>query len=230
MSQNPLSTPQTPLFVAYYRVSTEKQGRSGLGLDAQIHSVEQHVARSGGAILRAFREIETGKRDDRPELQQALALCRQKKAILVIAKLDRLSRNLAFIANLIESHVEFIACDMPQANTLTLHIMAAMAQHEREAISTRIKEALAIAKKRGTTLGNPRPNIPKLNEAWQSQTQDFRDGVYPLAKTLRDRGLTLREVAQELNERHIKTCHNRLWHPATVNRLLLDGQNKTASI
>jgi len=224
MSQNPICDSQTPLFVAYYRVSTDKQGRSGLGLDAQTHSVEQFVTARGGVILRAFREIESGKRNDRPELQQAMALCHQKKAVLIIAKLDWLSRNVAFITNLIESRVEFVACDMPQANTLTLHIMAAMAQHEREAISTRIKEALAMAKKRGQTLGTPRPDIPKMNQAWQGQTQEFRNGVYPLVKNLRGRGLTLRQIAQELNDRHIKTCNNRSWHPATVNRLLQEGE------
>jgi DNA invertase Pin-like site-specific DNA recombinase len=149
-----------------------------------------------------------------------LALCRQKKAILIIAKLDRLSRNLAFIANLMESRAEFVACDMPEANKLTLHIMAAMAQHEREATSKRTKEALAAAKARGKTLGSPNPGSRQGTQAWVQHAEQFRSGVYPLARQLRDRGLTLRQIAQELNERHIMTCNNRAWYPGTVNRLL----------
>lgn len=210
----------SPKFVAYYRVSTDKQGRSGLGLDAQTATVETYARRSGGEIIATFREIESGKRNDRPELLKALALCRQKKAILVIAKLDRLSRNLAFIANLMESRAEFVACDMPEANKLTLHIMAAMAQHEREATSKRTKEALAAAKARGQILGSPNPGSEQGTQAWVEQAHQFRSGVYPLARQLRDRGLTLRQIAQELNERHIQTCNNRAWYPATVNRLL----------
>jgi DNA invertase Pin-like site-specific DNA recombinase len=117
-----MTVPHAPLtlFVAYYRVSTERQGRSGLGLEAQVFTVEAHARRSGGEIIAVFQEVESGKRADRPELSKALALCKKKKATLVIAKLDRLSRNVAFIANLMESRAEFIACDMPQANKLTV--------------------------------------------------------------------------------------------------------------
>ena len=166
-------------FVAYYRVSTDKQGRSGLGLEAQLATVENYAARSGGDIIASFQEVESGKRSDRPELLKALALCRQKKATLIIAKLDRLSRNVAFIANLMESRVEFVACDMPEANKLTLHIMAAMAQHEREATSQRTKEALQAAKARGQRLGNPRPDIPAINKAWKEEARQHRALHYP---------------------------------------------------
>ncbi len=213
------TTPR-PRFVAYYRVSTDKQGRSGLGLEAQTATVETYAQRSGGDLLASFHEVESGKRNDRPELLKALALCRQRKAVLIIAKLDRLSRNVAFIANLMESRVEFIACDMPEANKLTLHIMAAMAQHEREATSKRTKEALTAAKARGQKLGSPNPGNRQGTEAREAQAQQFRDGVYPMAQQLRERGLTLRQIAQELNERHIKTCNNRAWYAQTVNRLL----------
>jgi DNA invertase Pin-like site-specific DNA recombinase len=217
------SRPIRPQFVAYYRVSTDKQGRSGLGLAAQTATVEAHAGRSSGPIIATFQEVESGKRNDRPELLKALALCRQKKAVLVIAKLDRLSRNVAFIANLMESRVEFIACDMPEATPLTLHIMAAMAQQEREATSKRTKEALAAAKARGQKLGSPRPGSKQGNQAWAAHARQFREGVYPIALRLKDRGLTLRQVAEELNERHIRTCNNRVWHAATVGRLLQDA-------
>jgi DNA invertase Pin-like site-specific DNA recombinase len=215
-----VSSPTSPKFVCYYRVSTSKQGRSGLGLEAQIATVETYVERNSGKIIGCFQEIESGKRNDRPELLKALALCRQKKAILIIAKLDRLSRNVAFIANLMESRVEFIACDTPEANKLTLHIMAAMAQHEREATSKRTKEALAAAKARGQKLGNPKPSSKDASLVWVAQAAQFRSGVYPLVRQMRDRRLTLRQIAQELNERNLKTCNDRIWHPATINRLL----------
>jgi DNA invertase Pin-like site-specific DNA recombinase len=215
----------SPKYVAYYRVSTDKQGRSGLGLEAQTATIETFAHRSGGEILATFREVESGKRSDRPELLKALALCRQKKAILIIAKLDRLSRNVAFIANLMESRVEFVACDMPEANKLTLHIMAAMAQHEREATSKRTKEALAAAKARGQILGSPKPGSKQGSAAWIEQTQQFRSGVYPLVRQMRDRGLTLRQIAQELNERHISTCNGRAWYAATISRLLKEAEN-----
>lgn len=209
-----------PLFVAYYRVSTERQGRSGLGLGAQTSAVEAHVGRSGGEIIASFQEVESGKRNDRPQLAQALALCKRKKATLVIARLDRLSRNVAFIAGLMESKVEFIACDMPQASKLTLHIMAAMAEHEREMISKRTKEALAVAKARGTKLGNPRPNMEKMWSQWSSQAQAVRERVYPLARQMKDGGMTLAQIAQSLNDRGVKTYRGGSWHASTVGRLL----------
>jgi DNA invertase Pin-like site-specific DNA recombinase len=215
--------PTQPKFVAYYRVSTDKQGRSGLGLEAQTATVQAYAQRCGGHIIETFPEVESGKRNDRPQLLKALALCRQKKAVLIIAKLDRLSRNVAFIANLMESGVEFVACDMPEANKLTLHIMAAMAQHEREATSKRTKEALTAAKARGQKLGSPRPGSKQATAARSTQAMQFRQGVYPIVHQLRERGLTLREVAQELNERHIKTCNNRVWYAQTVRLLLVEA-------
>jgi DNA invertase Pin-like site-specific DNA recombinase len=210
-----------PKFVAYYRVSTERQGRSGLGLEAQTVTVETHAKRSGGEIIASFQEIESGKRSDRPELAKALALCKKHKATLIIAKLDRLSRNVAFIANLIESKVDFIACDMPQANTLGLHIMAAMAQHEREATSQRTKEALAAVKARGKKLGNPRPNMPTVYGQRAEQARARREVVYPLAKQMRDSGLTLREIADQLNARGVKSLHaGNAWHAESVRQVL----------
>ena len=135
-------------FVAYYRVSTARQGRSGLGLEAQKKAVTDFLNGGSWQLTSEFVEVESGKSDDRPELEQALAMCDLSGATLVVAKLDRLSRNLAFLAKLQESGAKFVAADMPEANELTIHIMAAVAQAERKAISLRTKEALAAAKAR----------------------------------------------------------------------------------
>ena len=214
------SIPTLTKYVAYYRVSTDKQGRSGLGLEAQTAAIETFTRPTAGEIIATFQEIESGRRNDRPELLKALALCRQKKAVLVIAKLDRLSRNLAFIANLMESRVEFVACDMPEANQLTLHIMAAMAQHEREATSKRTKEAMAAAKARGQKLGSPKPGSKQARPPGRRRHSSSAMVFILSRASFKERGLTLRQIAQELNERHIRTCNNRAWYPQTVNRLL----------
>src|SRR5215204_1635004 len=141
-------------FVAYLRVSTARQGASGLGLDAQRTAVAEHV-NGHGALLREFIEIESGKRNDRPQLAAALAHAKATGATLIVAKLDRLARNVAFISALMESGVDFIAADMPMANRLTVHVLAAVAEHEAAMISARTKVALAAAKARGQKLGNP---------------------------------------------------------------------------
>ncbi len=143
-------------WIAYYRVSTDKQGMAGLGMEAQRNAVNGFIA-GRGELVGEFVEVESGKRHrNRPQLLAALDECRKRRAILIIAKLDRLARNVAFIANLMESNVEFIAADMPEANRLTIHILAAVAEHEARIISDRTKAALAVAKGRGTKLGNPR--------------------------------------------------------------------------
>ena len=209
----------SPTFIAYYRVSTKRQGASGLGLEAQAAAVAKLASERGATVLGAFTDVETGKRNDRPEMLKALAMCKKHKAVLVIAKLDRLSRNLAFIANLMESGVDFIACDMPHANKVTIQIMAVLAEQEREATSIRTKEALAAAKARGVKLGSPRPGSAQGAAAWSKQTTQHRETVLPIAQQMRSRGLTLRQIAQELNERHIRTANGREWHATTVNRL-----------
>lgn len=210
------------IFVAYYRVSTDRQGASGLGLDAQRASVATFVA-GRGVLTAEFTEIESGRKNDRPELHQALDLCRDRRAVLVIAKLDRLARNVAFIANLMESGVEFVAVDMPQANRLTLHILAAVAEHEREMISQRTKAALAAAKVRGTRLGNPRPDMPRITAASAANAARFRARVAPLVVTLRGQGMSLRAIAADLNGRGIRTARGRRWQAATVFGVLRDG-------
>ncbi len=209
-----------PQFVAYYRVSTERQGQSGLGLDAQSVAVSGYVA-GRGEVLGEFVEVESGRKDNRPQLASALDLCRRKRAVLVIAKLDRLARSVAFISNLMESGVEFVAVDMPEANRLTLHILAAVAEHEREMISQRTRTALAAAKARGTKLGNPRLESTKAATVASQKAMQFRAGIASLIHSMSVEGRSLREVAAELNARGIRSAQGKKWHPSTVRCLLL---------
>ncbi len=152
-------------YIAYYRVSTARQGRSGLGLEAQRAAVREYLNGGRWRLIDEVTEVESGKRSDRPELARALAACRVHNATLVIAKLDRLARNVAFIANLMEARVDFVAVDMPEANRLTVHVLAAIAEHEAAAISARTKAALSRAKARGTRLGGDRGNLPRVAKA-----------------------------------------------------------------
>ena len=145
----------SPRFIAYERVSTARRGQSGLGLEAQRRTIDAFAASRAAEVLARFTEVESGRNPDRPELTAAIQLARLTGATLVIAKLDRLSRNAAFLLTLRDSGVRFLACDMPEANDLTVGIMALVAQQEREAISRRTKEALAVARARGVKLGNP---------------------------------------------------------------------------
>lgn len=217
-----------PSFVAYYRVSTERQGRSGLGLDAQRQAVHSFIQ---GDLVGEFVEVESGKVKDRPELMKALHLAKQTRSTLVIAKLDRLARNVAFIANLMDAGVEFVAVDMPTANRLTIHILAAVAEHEREMISARTKAALAAAKARGVRLGNPngaRALKPTLKEAQAAgaetnkvKADEFAKGLVPVIAELKANGIDgVRPITRALNERGIKTQGGGIWHPTAVARLL----------
>ena len=156
---------------AYYRVSTDKQGKSGHGLEAQRATVEAFARSHNWPIIGEFTEIETGKRNDRPQLNAALKACKKQKARLVIAKLDRLSRKLSFITMLIDSNIDFVCCDNPHATKLTVHILGAMGEHERDMIGKRTKEALAAAKQRGVVLGNS--NVGRMN----SEAAMARDAV-----------------------------------------------------
>jgi DNA invertase Pin-like site-specific DNA recombinase len=204
-------------FIAYYRVSTDRQGRSGLGLEAQRAAVGRYLAGIGGILLAEHTEVETGRRNDRPELQKALAACRKHKARLVIAKLDRLSRNVAFIATMMDSGVEFVACDNPHATRLTLHILAAVAEHEREMISARTKAALQAAKARGVRLGR---NAERLASANHAAALDRADQIKGLLAELNRSGMTAREIAAELTARGIMTPRGGRWHPQTVRRVM----------
>lgn len=151
--------------VPYYRVSSKKQGRSGLGLEAQETAVADYARQHGAKVLCAFTEIESGKRADRPELAKAISRAKRANAVLCIAKLDRLARNVHFVSGLMEANIDFVACDNPHANKLTLHILSAIAEHESEQISRRTRDALAAAKRRGTKLGAARPECRNLSKA-----------------------------------------------------------------
>lgn len=216
-------------FIAYFRVPTDRQGRSGLGLEAQRHAVENYIVRENGRLIATFEEIESGKKADRPQLAAALTACRSMRARLVIAKLDRLARNVHLISGLMESGVDFVACDMPHASRLTLHILAAMAEHEREQISTRTKVALAAARLRGTRLGNPLLQAGSKEVALQAARAKRRYAarkaaeVLPLIDRARTAGaLSLREIADALTARGISTPSGRArWHPEQVRRILI---------
>ena len=151
------TTTGTTTFVAYIRVSTAQQGKSGLGLEVQDTAVRGYAAANGGSIAKTYVEVETGKLAERPELAKARAHAKRCKGRLVVAKLDRLARNVAFTSALLRAGVDFVACDNPHANKLTIHILAAIAEHEAEMIAQRTKDALAAAKARGTLLGSARP-------------------------------------------------------------------------
>lgn len=207
-------------YVAYYRVSTDKQGQSGLGLEAQRQRVQAFVL-CRGMLLHEYTEIESSRKT-RPQLDAALTTCRQVPAILVIAKLDRLARNVAFISNLMESRVEFVAVDMPHASRVMLHIFAALAEHEREMISQRTREALAIAKQRGIRLGNPHPRPAALlgHATMQARSRQFRATMRPLIERFLSQGYSYAGIARELNARQIAPPRRGRWHAKTVTQIL----------
>ena len=151
--------------IAYYRVSTKKQERSGLGLEGQKAAVAHFVGCQGAEVLAEYTEVETGKRSDRPALAKAIAQAKRSRATLVVAKLDRLARNVAFTSALMDSGVDFVACDNPHANRLTIHILAAVAEDEARRIAERTKAALEAAKRRGVKLGAARPECRNLTDS-----------------------------------------------------------------
>jgi DNA invertase Pin-like site-specific DNA recombinase len=211
-------------FVAYYRVSTAKQGASGLGLEAQQEAVARFT--QGAGLLGAYTDIESGTRKGnfRPELAKAIAHAKRAKATLVIAKLDRLARNVAFVSNLMEAGVDFVAADNPTANRLTIHILAAVAEAEAEAISRRTKEALAAAKARGKVLGNP-ANLTqeaqaKGAEATRKKAQMHYAGVTPLVARLKAQGLSFAAIAARLNAEGVTTSQGNAFLPNTVKRII----------
>jgi DNA invertase Pin-like site-specific DNA recombinase len=205
-------------FVSYVRVSTNRQEISGLGLEAQREAVERHVAVVGGNLLATFTEVESGSVAARPQLAAALALCRRKKATLLIARLDRLSRNLSFIAQLLDARVELRCADMPEANRVTLQLMAVFAEHEREMIRQRTKAALAAAKARGVVLG---ANGKNLAAAHKARAQDSAEGMRCHVQLGWDQGhRTLRAMGAFLTEQCVSTDRGGQWHPRTVKRVL----------
>jgi DNA invertase Pin-like site-specific DNA recombinase len=213
------------LCVAYYRVSTAQQGRSGLGLAAQRKAVADHLGGGSWTLIAEHTEVESGKHADRPELVKAMDTCRRTGARLLIAKLDRLSRDVHFLSGLQKAGIEFVAADMPSANRFTVHIMAALAEHERELISARTKAALAAVKARGVTLGGYRGHTPDWQlgrAAVQSRTEARARDLAPLIAELQTAGhSSLRKLGRGLAERHIRTPRGGQWTAAAVRNLLL---------
>lgn len=218
--------PHTGKYVAYYRVSTDRQGKSGLGLEAQRESVLAYLNGGEWLMCAEFMEVESGTKTTkrRPELARALEVCRKEKATLVVAKLDRLYRNLHAMTSLMQSGVEFVAADNPHANKLTIHMLAAIAEHERDLISERTTSALRAAKRRGVKLGSPTPE--KGSKAGVAvlvdQADDFAAKVLPIVRELNRHGYTtLRDIAHGLMMRGVKTPRgNTEWRPSQVANLL----------
>lgn len=220
----------TANLIAYHRVSTAKQGHSGLGLEAQQAAIRNYADNLGAAVIASFTEVESGKNNDRPELQKALHRARITGATLVIAKLDRLSRNAAFLLTLRDSGVKFIAADMPAADNFTVGIMALVAQQEREAISKRTKEALQAARARGTKLGNPNGaaairRAGKGNAAGVAAAKAKADAhagrLRSAIEGLQAEGTTsLGSIAKALTERGIRTPRGGEWHKTSVKNLI----------
>jgi DNA invertase Pin-like site-specific DNA recombinase len=223
-------------YVAYYRVSTDQQGRSGLGIEAQQAAVRAYLDGGRWSVIGEFTEIESGKLNTRPQLAAAFEQCRLTGAKLVIAKLDRLSRDVHFLSGLRDAGIDYVCADNPNANRFTTHIMAAMAEHEREMISTRTKDALAAAKARGKRLGGwratrrdgsprkPLDGIARAHDAVRQQSAAFDARVAPIVTELRANGMSLQAIARELTARHVATRRGGAWTATAVSKLLARTQ------
>lgn len=219
-------------FISYLRVSTARQGASGLGLEAQREAVSRYLNGGKWQLVQEIVEVESGRRNDRPAIAEALRLCRLHKATLVIAKLDRLARNVHFISSLMESGVDFVACDFPEANRLTVHILAAVAEHEAAMISSRTKAALNAAKARGVTLGGQRGSIERMASMAAKGTRisaivrgelstKRRADLFPVIQGLRSGGaISLRAIADGLNSAGLTTARGGQWSGTQVMREL----------
>ena len=210
-------------FVAYFRVSTTKQGINGLGMDAQRNTVMNYLNGGDWKLLAEFAEVESGKRKDRPELTKAVALCRKEGATLLIAKLDRLARNAAFLLNLRDSGVDFIATDMPHADKFTVGIMALVAEKERDLISQRTRDGLAAARRRGIKLGNPHPAkaLQAARKVNVTLADDYAKAMMIIVQEIRDAHVvTLRGIAQCLNARGFQTPNGKAFQPQSVKNLV----------
>jgi len=222
--------------IAYFRVSTKQQGASGLGLEGQQAAVEAYARQTAARIVAEYVEVESGKIADRPELARAIAHARRNKAVLVVAKLDRLARNVAFTSSLMRAGVDFICCDNPNANKLTIHILAAVAEDEAERISARTKAALAAAKKRGIKLGSARPGhwngredrrlagarkgSKSAGQSLERAAAEAYGDLQPIMADLRERRLSLRAIASELNAQGHTTRRGRPWNAVQVARVV----------
>lgn len=214
--------------IIYTRVSTAEQGKSGLGLQAQLDSVTEFCKTENFDIVSSYEEVETGKGtnalDKRPQLVKALTHAKKENACLVVAKLDRLSRNVAFISALMESKVPFIVAQLGKdADPFMLHLYAALSEKERELISTRTKAALAVLKANGVKLGNQTnlDNARLIGHATnRKQAAAFADNILPMIKQLRDKGETLPAIADKLNSLGVKTRRGGKWYASTVTNIL----------
>lgn len=207
--------------ITYYRVSTPRQGASGLGLAAQKRSVKQFASANGYGILGEYIEIESGKKNNRPLLAKAILDCKKHGATLLIAKLDRLGRNVAFISSLMEAQIDFVAVDNPTANKFVVHVMAAFAEYERDQISLRTREALKAAKLRGVALGKYAADV--LSRKNRAASLAFAKKMHPLVRALRREGHgSVRGMTAELNRRGVATFRGfkGRWHKTTVQNLL----------
>lgn len=210
--------------VAYYRVSTDRQGRSGLGLEAQRLAVQKLAASRSATIVAEFTEVESGRKNDRPQLASALKACKAGGFTLVVAKLDRLARNVLFTATLMESGIEFVACDLPTANRLTIHILAAVAEEEARMISRRTKDALAAAKARGVLLGSARPGHwegrEHLRGRGRKTASEVSATLVAQMRQLRAAGKTFQAIADLLNAQGHTTADGKLWSKSLIHRFL----------
>lgn len=207
--------------VCYYRVSTQKQGRSGLGLEAQKEITAQYVNAVGGSIIAEFTDVESGTHRDRPGLMEAIACCKKNNATLVIAKLDRLARDVEFTFKVVNSGIKIHFCDMPQLNTMTLGVFASVAQYERELGSKRTKDALAAKKAQGVKLGAPDPKFTETqrakSEAIRKENAERRGTQFiDLIELYRGQGLTLQAIADRLNSKGFTTSRGKAFNPSTI--------------
>jgi DNA invertase Pin-like site-specific DNA recombinase len=222
--------------IAYYRVSTAKQGQSGLGLEAQQAAVEAYARQHGAEVVKAYTEVESGRKADRPQLAKALAHARLIGATLVVAKLDRLSRNVHFLSTIMESSADFVACDNPHANRLTLHVLAAVAEAEAKAISDRTRDALQAAKVRGVKLGSARQGhwegredrrqagwVKAVECASQARTKAAKEAyaaLLPGMQSMQQQGSSLQAIANHLNNEGFTTRTRKPWTATAVMRVL----------
>lgn len=213
-------------FIAYYRVSRKEQSISGLGLSAQKSSVEKYVTTQDGIILKDFTEVETGtNKRERVEIHKAIQLAKNEGAILIIAKLDRLARNVSFVSSLMDAGIEFLAVDMPSANNFTIHIFSALAEQEAKLISSRTKLALAELKKKGVKLGNPKnltsearvKGVNKIKE--NAMNNDRNRQAQSIILNCKEKEMSYRQIADYLNQLNFKTRHGNKFYAPTVLQL-----------
>ncbi|HVU28348.1 MAG TPA: recombinase family protein [Verrucomicrobiae bacterium] len=210
-------------YVSYVRVSTSSQGVSGLGLEAQREAIARYLNSSNGSVVAEFTEIESGKRADRPQLAKAIELCKSAGYTLLVAKLDRLARNLHFVTTLQRSNVSFVACDNPHATPFVIHILCAVAEQEAVAISNRTKAALEACKRRGVRLGNPNPDraVKMAVEANQTQASEHCTRMLPIIQEIQAAKITsLRGIAHVLNVRGYKSRTGKPYAAQTVKNIL----------